>query len=628
MNPAALKKILRFGLIGAIGCLAGWLVGEPFLYLAMPSTNAGGAPSLVSRSEPPPIPEDFKSRLDKAGGQSGDIQISLLWNNTNDLDLHCVDPSGWEISFPKDKRRSPTGGHLDVDRNAACNNTVNDPVENIYWPKGAAPAGEYRVFVNYYSLCGNGELKTPYKVSLLVGNDRKEFTGAHSSPQSNEPVTTFTVKPSLKIYPQIAEVPLRSGQTTKLMIEVERQFCKGQVTLKATDLPEGVKADSVTVPAESDRAEMSFQCESSPGGVKKIKIVATGNGAETNAEVNLGTSSWWSFGTILITAIWTALLAAGLGAALVIGQNLYLGRSPLAGNRVPLISAGSAAAGFASGALGQALQFIFAAIGLPGGIGYFAGWLVLGGLLGLGVSFFIPNLARNKAVLAGLAGGFLGVCAFLIFSQLHNVLGRFAGAAILGFSIGLMVALVEVAFRRAWLQVKLGPREIITVNLGPEPVKLGSDNRACTVWAKGAAPVAVRAFVRNGKVVWHDIPSNRETEVGHGHTETIGAIEVTVMTGSGPVPQRDAAPPLSPMPIPPPPPPVKAVAPPPPAQRDAVPPLSPPKSQSPPPPVMPPKPPVPTAPSASAGADACPTCGRKVPGRIGARYCMVCDKTF
>ena len=26
--------------------------------------------------------------------------------------------------------------------------------------------------------------------------------------------------------------------------------------------------------------------------------------------------------------------------------------------------------------------------------------------------------------------------------------------------------------------------------------------------------------------------------------------------------------------------------------------------------------------------DACPTCGRKSPGRPGARYCMVCDKTF
>jgi hypothetical protein len=42
-----------------------------------------------------------------------------------------------------------------------------------------------------------------------------------------------------------------------------------------------------------------------------------------------------------------------------------------------------------------------------------------------------------------------------------------------------------------------------------------------------------------------------------------------------------------------------------------------------------PKPPAPaTAPKAVGDPDACPSCGRKSPGKPGQRYCMVCDRTF
>src|SRR5204863_319741 len=83
------------------------------------------------------------------------------------------------------------------------------------------------------------------------------------------------------------------------------------------------------------------------------------------------------------------------------------------------------------------------------------------------VSFFIPNLDGKKAALAGLGGGFLGAVTFWIMSEVRDWTGRFGGAALLGFCIGLMVAVVEVAFRRAWLEVRFSEREVITVNLGP-----------------------------------------------------------------------------------------------------------------------------------------------------------------
>src|SRR4029077_2754800 len=97
----------------------------------------------------------------------------------------------------------------------------------------------------------------------------------------------------------------------------------------------------------------------------------------------------------------------------------------------------------------------------------------------------------------------------------NDLVGRLIGGLLLGLCIGLMVAVVEAAFRRAWLEVRFGPRETITVNLGPEPVKVGGDGRACTVWARGAPALALRYFVRDGKVICEDAPSRTESVVGN-----------------------------------------------------------------------------------------------------------------
>src|SRR5205814_10448479 len=107
---------------------------------------------------------------------------------------------------------------------------------------------------------------------------------------------------------------------------------------------------------------------------------------------------------------------------------------------------------------------------------------------------------------------------------------------VLGFCIGRMVAIAEAAFHRAWLEVRYGSRETITVNLGPEPVKVGGDSRACTVWARGAAPLALRYFIRGGQVICEDAPTRREEAVGNGDTREVGNVTVIVRTGSSSVP--------------------------------------------------------------------------------------------
>lgn len=95
---------------------------------------------------------------------SGDIQISVAWTDSADVDLHVIDPNGEEIYFGHGRfpETSASGGTLDLDGNAACQkNTLADGVttafvsnENVTWPTGRAINGSYAVILDYWSDCG------------------------------------------------------------------------------------------------------------------------------------------------------------------------------------------------------------------------------------------------------------------------------------------------------------------------------------------------------------------------------------------------------------------------------------------------------------------------------------------
>jgi hypothetical protein len=126
-------------------------------------------------------------RQHRAG--SGDIRISLMWNNRNDLDLHVVDPSGEEIYF--DHRRARSGGLLDIDMNASF--PLRAPaVENVYWPERAAPAGIYRIYVNHYAIHDRGN-DTDFTVRLLVRGRTADFQGRIRFGESKRLVHQFTL---------------------------------------------------------------------------------------------------------------------------------------------------------------------------------------------------------------------------------------------------------------------------------------------------------------------------------------------------------------------------------------------------------------------------------------------------
>lgn len=115
---------------------------------------------------------EMSARLRGAGGKSGDVRVSLLWNNTDDLDLHVIDPAGEEIYYGRKKSRSL--GELDVDMNVSDYTTK--PVENVYWPLGKAPSGHYRVIVHCYTK--RNPSNTAFTVEVLNKGEVSTFEGA------------------------------------------------------------------------------------------------------------------------------------------------------------------------------------------------------------------------------------------------------------------------------------------------------------------------------------------------------------------------------------------------------------------------------------------------------------------
>lgn len=99
------------------------------------------------------IQQELRKRLQREKAKSGEITISLMWDTSDDLDIHVVPPGDkGEINFSQKKR---AGGELDVDMNAASPYS-KEPVENVFWPPfvpgmEGPPHGEYRVYLENYS---------------------------------------------------------------------------------------------------------------------------------------------------------------------------------------------------------------------------------------------------------------------------------------------------------------------------------------------------------------------------------------------------------------------------------------------------------------------------------------------
>lgn len=121
---------------------------------------------------------------------TGDVQVTLRWDTTDDLDLWVTDPSGETIFYSHPA--SASGGKLDVDANARCNNPIDNPVENVFWPAGKAPGGHYKVEVAFYARCENQHSTVPFTVRVLVDGKVRTFHGSVSSAGDRVSIFEFT----------------------------------------------------------------------------------------------------------------------------------------------------------------------------------------------------------------------------------------------------------------------------------------------------------------------------------------------------------------------------------------------------------------------------------------------------
>lgn len=292
---------------------------------------------------------------------------------------------------------------------------------------------------------------------------------------------------------------------------------------------------------------------------------------------------------LIMTSTWTAILAVACSTSLVIGQNRYLRRPIIDPRQAGIAIGGGLFSGAIAGFLAEAVFQAAVAVG-RGNLLFveasrIVAWGIFGSLIGVGMSFIIPNLGQARGALAGLIGGAVGGIGFILGGMFFGEsIARLMGMMIIGGALGFAIGLVEEAARVAWLEVGHGrSRETVRVSLGAEPVAVGSNSQRCAVWAQGARPIALRFRYRDGNVLCDDIVTERTTVVNPGSEFEVGNVRLVVRIGAGQVgagaasttPTSTPPPPRAPTPPPPPPPRVTAMP------RPAAPPIRPQASRPP-----------------------------------------------
>lgn len=149
-----------------------------------------GSGVIVATEEDEEPEVNMDERLEREGGASGEVQISLAWDDYNDLDLHLFCPSGERIYF--NNKKSECGGHLDVDMNVRP--VSNTPVENVVWA-GNAPLGTYKVGVHFYKHHRKRRTKRvcKYRLRVVTHGRSREYLGSIKYGQAMQMVTSFSL---------------------------------------------------------------------------------------------------------------------------------------------------------------------------------------------------------------------------------------------------------------------------------------------------------------------------------------------------------------------------------------------------------------------------------------------------
>ena len=207
---------------------------------------------------------ELMERLAREGAKSGDVQISLMWNNFNDLDLHVVAPSGERIHGGN--RISACGGELDVDANVRPD--TNKPVENVVWSADSgetdieAPGGTYKVYVHHYKKHKKRKTKDPtsFKVLVNIEDTLSEYEGELTFGDPITQVCEFQVDPpavrnARKLAAQMALEASERGEDIDMDSIMEQAIAIKEQEAKEAEELAAEEAAAAAILAEEQAAE-------------------------------------------------------------------------------------------------------------------------------------------------------------------------------------------------------------------------------------------------------------------------------------------------------------------------------------------------------------------------------------
>ena len=210
---------------------------------------------LESREAAQRAMSELQARLEREGAQSSDVQISLMWNNYNDLDLHVVCPSGERIHGGN--KISACGGELDVDANVRAE--TRKPVENVFWEEGKAPTGKYQVYVHHYKKHNKRKSKDPTKFQVIVnqGGVPYEYNGELTSGDPIMMVTEFNLptpeeREANKRALEEEIATFRSGSNNEKKVEPEADEGQPEEEEDVVDLPSAPDLDALLEESDED----------------------------------------------------------------------------------------------------------------------------------------------------------------------------------------------------------------------------------------------------------------------------------------------------------------------------------------------------------------------------------------
>ncbi len=177
-----------------------------------------------------------------------------------------------------------------------------------------------------------------------------------------------------------------------------------------------------------------------------------------------------------------ALAGAIIGGAIGFFLNAWGPMRDGAWRKLARTTARATPAAALGGALGLVLGEVVIGVLQGGLLGRALSWAVLG--LGIGLGQGLADRSWQRLTFGLIGGGLGGFVGGLCFEALRVALGnrydlsQALGMVILGGGLGLCLALVEQALRRAWVQIASGRQEGRIYLLARPKCRLGLDERA------------------------------------------------------------------------------------------------------------------------------------------------------